>query len=142
MLHLLYLPGVFLHELSHLLVGLVLLAKPTKFSIIPNKANGSAGEVHFRNVRAYNAFPIAFAPIIGGSAGLWYVYAFLFPQETEIMWKFAYVYLMIVFARTASPSWQDVKVGFSYPLGAAIYIAAILFGVDFFGIADFKALIS
>lgn len=137
MMHLLMLPGVLLHELSHFLVGLILWAKPVKFSIIPNKANNSAGEVHFKNIRFFNAFPIAIAPIFGGVAGVFGVYEYYFSIENELLYKFGYFYLMTVFIQSALPSKQDFKVAFSYPIGALIYLLIIFFLLEFYNVINF-----
>ena len=56
-------PGVFLHELLHFLVGLITNAKPSSFSIIPNRVK--AGSVSFTNLAWYNAIPTALAPLLG-----------------------------------------------------------------------------
>ena len=137
MIHFLILPGIFLHEFSHFIVGLILGAKPVKFSIIPNKANNSAGEVHFKNIRFFNAFPTAFAPIIGGLLGVYVVYEYYFLYENDALMKFAYVYLMVIFARTALPSGQDVKVAFLYPLGALMYLSIVFLSLEYYKIIDF-----
>src|SRR6185369_7861485 len=60
------LPGVVLHELAHLLTGILLRAQPAGFSLIPQRrGNGrwTLGSVPFRRVSAFNAVPIAFAPL-------------------------------------------------------------------------------
>ena len=56
-------PGVFLHELLHFLIGLITNAKPSSFSIIPNRIQ--AGSVSFSNITWYNAIPTALAPLLG-----------------------------------------------------------------------------
>lgn len=60
------LPGVILHELAHFLIGILLRAEPTRFTLIPERrCDGSwtLGSVAFRRVTAFNAVPIAFAPL-------------------------------------------------------------------------------
>src|SRR5208282_1833152 len=60
------LPGTALHELSHFLIGSVLLAKPVSVSLIPKrKGNGwQLGAVEFTGLNIINAAPVAYAPLI------------------------------------------------------------------------------
>lgn len=58
-------PGTFLHELMHFLVGALFNAKPCNFTLFPKKnENGDyvMGSVGFRNIAYYNAIPAAMAP--------------------------------------------------------------------------------
>lgn len=60
------LPGVILHELAHLLAGILFRAQPESFNLIPQRREGgrwALGSVAFRRVTALNAVPIAFAPL-------------------------------------------------------------------------------
>ncbi len=60
------LPGVVLHELAHLAVGTLLRAEPSGFSLVPRLRGGgrwALGTVSFRRVTAFNAVPIALAPL-------------------------------------------------------------------------------
>jgi hypothetical protein len=60
------LPGVVLHELAHLLCGILLRAEPAGFSLIPQcrgAGRWTLGSVTFRRVTAFNAVPIALAPL-------------------------------------------------------------------------------
>ena len=59
-------PGTFLHEMSHFLVGLFLNAHPTRFDLFPKKQGEyyMMGSVGFRNICFYNAFPAALALIL------------------------------------------------------------------------------
>lgn len=61
-------PGTVVHELLHFVVGLVLLAKPCTFSVLPKPPteNGQVlGGVEFLNITWWNAFPISIAPMLG-----------------------------------------------------------------------------
>jgi hypothetical protein len=60
------LPGTLLHELMHFIIGLISLARPTNFSIIPKRKDGyiTFGYVGFNNIRWYNAFPTGMAPLL------------------------------------------------------------------------------
>lgn len=60
------LPGVVLHELAHLLTGILLRAQPVGFSLLPrSRGDGrwTLGSVVFRRVTAFNGVPIALAPL-------------------------------------------------------------------------------
>ena len=57
------LPGTFLHELLHFVVGALMNARPSSFSIIPNRTK--LGSVTFTNITWYNAIPAALAPLLG-----------------------------------------------------------------------------
>jgi hypothetical protein len=58
--------GTLVHELSHLIAGLLLGAKPTSMNIWPRKtASGYImGHVAFANIRWWNAAPVALAPLL------------------------------------------------------------------------------
>jgi hypothetical protein len=63
---LLYLAGTICHELAHYCVGLLTMARPSSFSVMPRRtgAEWTLGEVGFANLRWYNAAPIALAPFL------------------------------------------------------------------------------
>ncbi|MGD1074909.1 MAG: hypothetical protein ABR903_02340 [Thermodesulfovibrionales bacterium] len=60
------LPGTALHELSHFLIGTLLLAKPVSVSLIPKrKGNGwQLGAVEFTGLNIINAAPVTYAPLL------------------------------------------------------------------------------
>ena len=107
------LPGVILHELAHYLVGTLLQADPTRFNLIPERridGRWTLGSVTFRKVNAFNAVPIAFAPL-----GLLLVacslYRFWFDwfslSLSHTLFLYATLFLLV---SNALPSRQDVKV--------------------------------
>jgi len=60
-------PGTFVHELLHLVVGLLLNGKPVSMSLWPRKIGASQwvlGTVGFTNLRWYNAMFIGMAPLL------------------------------------------------------------------------------
>jgi hypothetical protein len=60
------LPGVILHELAHLLAGILCRARPESFNLVPQRRGDgrwTLGSVAFRRVTAFNAVPIALAPL-------------------------------------------------------------------------------
>jgi len=74
------LPGTFVHELLHLLVGLILNAKPVSVSLMPRKVGPGRwilGAVGFSNIRWYNAVFVGVAPLLA------IVVAMLFAPEAN-----------------------------------------------------------
>ena len=107
------LPGVVLHELAHLLTGILLRAEPAGFSLIPQRrGNGrwTLGSVTFRRVTAFNAVPIAFAPL-GLVPLAYYVYLSWFDwlpvTLSNTLLLYAAVFLPVC---NALPSRQDARV--------------------------------
>lgn len=72
------LPGTAAHEISHLLVGIFLRAKPVGFSLVPHRKPGSTsfvlGQVAFANLNWWKKLPVATAPLlILFPLGCWFV---------------------------------------------------------------------
>jgi hypothetical protein len=107
------LPGVFLHELAHLLTGFLFRAEPSGFSLIPRRrGNGrwTLGSVTFRRVTAFNAVPIALAPM-GLLPGAYYVYRYWFHWLPVTLANTLLLYTaLFLLACNALPSRQDVRV--------------------------------
>jgi hypothetical protein len=64
---LLTLPATFLHELAHLVLGLMLGAKPSSFSLWPKRVGVAAwrlGAVGFIGLTRWNSGAIALAPLL------------------------------------------------------------------------------
>jgi hypothetical protein len=61
-----YLAGTICHELAHFCVGLLTLARPRSFSVVPRRSGNEwrLGAVAFANLRWYNAAPTALAPLL------------------------------------------------------------------------------
>lgn len=63
---LLYLTGTTIHEISHLVFGLLTGARPVSLSIFPRRAAGQQwilGSVRFTNIRWWNAMFVGLAPL-------------------------------------------------------------------------------
>jgi len=126
-------PGVFLHELMHYIVALVLNGKPTRFSVFPQQIQDggwAAGYVLFSNVRWYNAMPMGLAPLLILLAA-WNLHRVLYGggwwSDFPIVQNILYVVFEVFLIRHAIPSVADVKVVFTKPLGLVAYaiIAAL-----------------
>lgn len=61
-----YLAGTICHELAHFCIGLLTLARPRSFSVVPRRKGNEwlLGAVEFANLRWYNAAPTALAPFL------------------------------------------------------------------------------
>ena len=123
-------PGVVLHELMHFLVGLILFAKPTSFSLIPRrvKSGWQFGSVSFRGLNFINAAPVAYAPLLLVGVA-WFAFHHwmlpLFFAGQYLIW-IAAGYLIACGLFSSIPSSTDVKVGristlFWLTLGAAAF---------------------
>jgi hypothetical protein len=107
------LPGVVLHELAHFLIGILFLAKPGSFNLIPERCSDgrwTLGSVTFRRITAFNAVPIAFAPL-GLLPVAYYLYRSWFnwlpPSLSNTLFLYATLFLLTY---NALPSRQDVRV--------------------------------
>lgn len=141
-------PGTFLHELAHLLVGLVLNAKPVNVSLFPRKEGDKIilGSVGFRNVTWYNAFPTAMAPF------LLIIPIYILSIDLNIMefnkvlnsiFALDYIvivklYLLYTFILAIIPSPTDFKVAFSNIFGLLFYTAVIVLTLSYYNIIDLQ----
>lgn len=121
-------PGTILHEMSHFIVGLLLGAQPTRFNLFPKK-NGDAyvmGSVSFRNIRFYNAFPAAMAPLL--LLALAYAVNLYFMHLPSVnLWQYLlFILLETIIIENSVPSPTDFRVAFSSLLGVVLYGAFLL----------------
>jgi hypothetical protein len=120
------LTGVVLHELAHLLAGMLFRAEPAGFSIVPRRGDTGwrLGQVTFRNINAFNAVPVALAPlglafaayITWESWPLWFEPAF---SSTIMLYA-----VMFVLLYNSAPSMQDLRVACNWK-SLLLYGAAI-----------------
>ena len=97
-------PGTFLHELMHYLVGSLLNARPVNFTIFPQRnldGDYVMGSVGFSNITFYNAVPSAMAPTFFN-----YI---------------LYVLLQTIIIENAIPSGADFKVAGMFLRGLLLY---------------------
>jgi hypothetical protein len=126
---LLSLVGTGMHEALHAGVGLVLLAKPVSFSLIPIRAGNrwTLGSVGFKNLNIWNAGPVTLAPLlmIWGAILLfnhWMEPVFLAGHYGQ--WLLAgYVTACALFS--SIPSQADVRLG----AGSALLWLGIGYGI-------------
>lgn len=120
--------GTSLHEMAHFITGFILNAQPTGLSLWPKKCDGRyvLGSCGFRNIRFYNAFPAALAPLILLVLGYMFNKWFFANIQVNYINYIGYIFLQTVLIENALPSRQDIKVAFSNPLGVVMYVALIL----------------
>jgi hypothetical protein len=120
------LPGTFVHELLHFIVGQLLNAKPVSFSVWPKRVGPSTwamGSVVFANVRWYNGAAIGLAPLFAPAAAIW-----LAPDAST--WKVSVADLKYwalaapVFAMCL-PSWADIRICFASIMPIAAIVALL-----------------
>ena len=123
------LPGTFLHELLHLIVGGLTNAQPVSFSLLPRRDHAGRlilGNVGFANVRWYNALPTALAPLLGLYVTLLVAAyrvenGYQFKAEDIVIWC-----LLAPQFSSMWPSLTDWKVSLrAWPL----YLASMAYGV-------------
>ena len=130
--------GIFFHELAHALVGAILLAKPSKFIMIPKATvlpNGDKiyvlGRVVCSNLSWYNSFPVAMAPLLLLGMALYlekYYWQFSFVKNS-FAYLCLYLYLQITLLTNAIPSPTDFREGFYNPFGLALWV--LIFSISF-----------
>jgi hypothetical protein len=132
LISLINIPGTFLHETAHFLVGFFLNARPTSFTLFPRRSGDAyvMGSVGFKNIKFYNALPSAMAPLLLLVVGFYFNRWFFVNVNLNIWNYFAYVVLQTIIIENALPSSTDFKVAFSN-----------VFGVLFYGILIVTALI-
>ena len=125
--------GVLFHELAHAIVGFVLGAKPNKFVVIPSSINNGdgrkvyvLGHIECLNLRWYNAFPVALAPVLllFVAYGIEKYYWSFAPAQT-LSYELFYVYLLVTFILNAMPSSIDFEEGFENILGVILWVGVI-----------------
>lgn len=119
------LPGTFLHEVTHYIVGGIMNAKPTGLSLWPRRLDNGAyvmGSVSMRNITAYNALPSSIAPLLLLPLGFWVnnnLPRYLAPTFLNYL---IFVFILALLIESAVPSRQDIRVACSKPVGLLLYI--------------------
>jgi hypothetical protein len=129
---LLALPGTIAHELTHFVVGMLLLAKPRGLSIWP-RADGHTwrlGSVSFGNIGLLNGAFVALAPLLLLPLVWLCVIRLLLPLWNDGQWGWWLLagYLSATALFAALPSFQDIKLG-----GRSLLLYAALGGLLWWG---------
>ena len=106
------LPGTLLHELSHVVMGLLTFGRPVGISLLPRRSvNGYVlGSARFANVRWYNGCFIGLSPLLMLVAAGWLLGWRITSQPAFHVEELLWVYLIASLAYGGIPSWQDIKV--------------------------------
>ena len=122
-------PGTFLHELMHYLVGLLMNAQPCNFTVFPRRdmeGNYVMGSVGFRNVTFYNAVPASMAPLLLLPIGFC-INRYVLPNMNPTFANYTlYVLLQTIIIENAIPSRADFKVAFMFIRGLLLYSVLLL----------------
>ncbi|MBQ8464733.1 MAG: hypothetical protein IJ545_01840 [Alphaproteobacteria bacterium] len=118
-------PGTFLHELMHFLVGGFLNAQPCNFTLFPRRnldGDYVMGSVAFRNITFYNAVPAALAPLLLLPIGFYLNRYYLPVMDATLFNYVVYVLLQTIIVENAIPSRTDFKVAGKFFSGVILYI--------------------
>jgi hypothetical protein len=121
--------GTFCHELAHYIVGLLLWAKPTNFSLWPKRQSGGGfvlGSVSFSNIRFFNAIPTAFAPLLLIFFAYYVEQNFFTLVDETTLTFILYVFTIVIILENAIPSSTDFKVAFDNTAGVVFYVGGTL----------------
>jgi len=120
--------GTFFHELMHLIFSSLLNGKPTRVSLFPKRVEDGfiLGYVQSSNIRWYNAFPIAMAPIILMYFAFYVNQNFFYYFEDNLVTYIVYIYVQVSLIDSSIPSTQDFKVAFGN-LGFVLYLSIPIF---------------
>lgn len=125
------LPGTALHELSHFCVALVLGARPTFPSLIPQRVGSrwQLGEVRFRHGHLRAMF-VALAPLLLLPLAVWWTLVFVVPAAWP--WYALHVWIAAALLHSCLPSRTDLRLAMPALLVIAAAIAAAA-AVYYFG---------
>jgi hypothetical protein len=116
--------GTFCHELAHFIVGFLLLAKPSSFSLWPTRQAGGGfvlGSVSFSNIRFFNAIPTALAPLLLVILAHYVEQNFFaIIQETTLTY-ILYIFTLVIILENSIPSSTDFNVAFNNGWGVLLY---------------------
>jgi hypothetical protein len=129
-----YLVGTFFHELSHYLSSLFLNGRPNWFSIFPSKSmqadgtvNITLGYVNNQNLRWYNVFFIALAPLSLIPTSYWVYFNFFNFFDKNIFSFLIYIFLIVSLIFSSIPSSTDLKLVFNKYLVVNLIIPILCF---------------
>jgi hypothetical protein len=125
-------PGTLAHEATHLIVGLLLLARPHGFSLWPrrDRDHWRLGAVSFGNIGLLNGAPVALAPLLLLPISWLCLVHFLLPLWADDRWGWWLLagYLTATALFAALPSFQDIVLG-----GRSLALYAAVAALAWFG---------
>ncbi|MBF0445227.1 MAG: hypothetical protein HQL68_06530 [Magnetococcales bacterium] len=126
--------GTFCHELSHYIIGSLLWAKPTGFTLWPKRQSGGGfvlGSVSFSNIRFFNAIPTALAPLLLIFFAYYIEQNFFSLVDETALTFILYIFIIVVILENAIPSATDFKVAFDNMAGVVFYVGGALIYLNF-----------
>lgn len=122
-----YLTGTIVHELAHLLAGLVTNARPVRYTIIPKRTANNGwmlGSVSFANLRWYNAVFVGMAPLVTIGVPLMVALFRLQNPAAYGWWDVLLAVLIAPMFTSCLPSAVDLRLSLrSWPYGAVGILA-------------------
>lgn len=130
---LLTLIGTVAHEALHGIVGFIVNAKPTSFSIVPRRQKNCwiLASVGFRNLNIWNAAPTAFAPLLL-AWGAWLVFCDWTEPALKSGSYFSWLvsgYIAAVALFSSVPSHIDIKMGSLSAIMYSCIVGGIWIGI-------------
>lgn len=137
-----FLPGTFLHELSHFLMAKLLRVGVDKFNLLPtfNESKIILGSVSVSQTDFIRRFIIGVAPLFFGLIMITIlVFGFLNYKENLPLWAYVlFIFLVFVISNTMFLSDKDLSGSWKFYLFLTILIMVLYFVFNVFGIkADF-----
>lgn len=120
------LPSTIMHESMHYISSLLLLGKPSKFSIFPKKTDTgyTMGYVISNNMNWMNGFIISMAPLFLLPIGFVF-YTHYIIGETNMVTLVLKIYLLASMLDGCIPSRQDLKLAVLHPIGLVLIIGLL-----------------
>lgn len=127
---LIFLPGTFIHELSHYLMAKFLFISTGRFTLLP-KPEGNMirmGSVEIARVGRIRQLLIGLAPVLSGLSILFFAFKFLLPNLPSFNYLFIglFIYLVFTIANSMFSSRKDLE-GAGLMLIIVFLIIAILY---------------
>lgn len=126
----LYLPGTFLHELSHFLMAKILGLRVFGFSLMPTIKRGfiEFGSVTVSKSSSIKLFLVAIAPLLAGLIFVPLSYL-AFSTSDSLVIKSISLYFLLSFLNMSIPSKKDIAVGIK---GGLILFIVVIIGLTLF----------
>ncbi|OGA17016.1 MAG: hypothetical protein A3I63_08425 [Betaproteobacteria bacterium RIFCSPLOWO2_02_FULL_66_14] len=124
-------PATVMHELSHLLIALVTLARPTGMSVLPRRVDGAIelGRVTVKKANALNASLVALAHLVLLALPYALYAAAIQGRSVDCTTLIPVAFISASALYGSIPSRHDLIVALKRPLGA---LAIVVFGAIFF----------
>ncbi|HEX7042523.1 MAG TPA: hypothetical protein VF189_04690 [Patescibacteria group bacterium] len=140
LMSILFLPGVILHELSHLLTASIFFVPTGEIEFLPEIRGNEVkmGSVTIASTDPLRRFIIGVAPLFGGLSILFLLFWFFLPTLTPFSWQTAVLlYAVFEISNTMFSSRKDMEGAIGLLIVGAVFVAILLFlRVDLWGILN------